>query len=228
MTEGLFVISNAIIPPDGLSRYSIDERFNQTLETIDSIDKYCPNNEKIMFDASAVRPDKKYFDELASRKITVMYTGQNPNVNQLSKRGAKSPAEVFSFLMVLNWINDLEIQSKRIYKISGRYQLNENFIPGLEHEGKYVFTVPTKTWMSQDQIDRAGVDHVYQSRLLHFDRSLLKQTIEELENVLRDCLELGIDIEHGYHKYFKKFNPIEMEVIGLCGNLAPNGEYIDE
>jgi hypothetical protein len=228
MNDAIFVISSALVCPNHLSIYSTEDRFNQTIETLNSIDKYMPNNQKILFDASSVEPESKYFDELVKRNTVVLFTGRDENVKKFSEAGVKSAAESISFMMSLNWIRESEIKTKRIYKISGRYQLTDIFVPGLEHVGKYVFTVPTKTWMPKEQSDYIGVDHVYQSRLFHFDYDLLDQTIEKLKYVIRDCLTLPMDIEHAYYKYFNAFAPIEMEKIGLCGNLAPNGERIDE
>ncbi len=228
MIDEIFVISNALVCSQNLSVYTTEERYQQTLETIESIDKYCPNNRKIMFDASATRPEEKYFKGISDKNVSVLYTGEDPNIKFLSTNGIKSPAEAISFLLTLNWIKQNDIRSRRIYKISGRYKLNESFVSGLEHTGKYVFTVPTKTWMSSERIAQTGVDHVYQSRLFHFDYDLLDQVIETMPSIINDCIRLGIDIEHGYYKYFHKYQPIEMPVIGLCGNLAPNGESINE
>lgn len=228
MYDSIFFISSALVSPSHLSVYSVEDRFNQTLETLDSIDKHMPNNIKIVFDASSVEPDSKHLDELTKKNAIVLRTGRDENVKSFSASGSKSVGESISFLMALNWIKQANVQSKRIYKISGRYRLNDNFVSGMEHANKYVFTVPTKTWMSKVQSDYFKVDHVYQSRLFHFDYSLLDNTIELLHKVINDCISLGIDIEHAYYKYFNAFKPIEMQKIGVCGNLATNGEYIDE
>lgn len=224
---GLFVISSAIIAPSN-SIYSTEERLAQTFETITSIDKYCPNNRKILFDASYQTIPNDYIEKLNEKKVSIIITGENETVNVSSKRGLKSVGESLSFLMTLNFIKDNQIKGTRIYKLSGRYRLNDNFKTGFEHKGKYVFTVPTKTWMSEERVKQTGVDYVYQSRLFHFDYDLLDQFISELQNVIKDCSTLGIDIEHGYYKYFNKYNPIELEKIGVEGNLAPNGESINE
>lgn len=226
--DAIVVISNALVVTGAQSIYSLEDRFNQTLETIESIDKYCPNNLKVMFDASPQTPDKSYFEKLQERGVSVVYTGNNPDVNYVSSMGLKSVGESISHLMTLNWLRENNVSCKRIYKVSGRYKLNENFTPGLEHVGKYVFTIPTKTWMTEERIKETGVDHVYQSRLWHFDSSLLNQTIDEMTQVVADCARLGIDIEHALYKNFKKYDPVEMEKIGLCGNQAPSGEFVDD
>lgn len=228
MLDSIFIISSALVCPNHLTIYSTEDRFNQTVETLNSIDKHMPSNQKVLFDASSVEPDNRYFDELVKKNTVVLYTGKDDNVRRFSEAGAKSVGESISFLLSLNWLKQSGLQAKRVYKISGRYQLNDNFVSGLEHVNKYVFTIPTKTWMTKEQSDRVGVDHVYQSRLFHFDYNLLDKTIETLHSVINDCISLGIDIEHAYYKYFNSFEPIEMGKIGVCGNLAPNGERIDE
>lgn len=228
MYDGIFIISNALVVRGAVSIYSTEERLQQTLETIASIDKYVPNNLKIMFDASPDRPSDNLFQEIAKRNVKIYYSGDSPDVNYASLLGAKSVGETISTLMILEWLKLQDIATRRIYKISGRYTLNDNFVPGLQHTGKYVFTIPTKTWMSEERIRATGVDHVYQSRLYHFDSSLLNQTSEEMQQVIKDCVTLGIDVEHALYKNFKKYDPVEMVKIGLCGNQAPSGEYVDD
>lgn len=228
MLDSIFVISNALVCPPNLSIYSVEERYEQTLATIDSIDRHCSNNMKIMFDASSTIPDDKFLKGISEKNVTILYTGQDETINFLSKNGMKSPSEAISFMMTLNWIKRNDIKAKRIYKISGRYTLTDSFVLGSDQSEKIVFTVPTKTWMTPERIQQTGVDHVYQSRLFHFDYSFLDQFIESLALVIDDCINLGIDIEHGYYKHFHKYNPAELPVIGLRGNLAPNGELIND
>ena len=50
MVDGVFFISSAIKVKQ-LSVFNNDERFTQTLNTVKSIDKFCPSNVKYMFDA---------------------------------------------------------------------------------------------------------------------------------------------------------------------------------
>jgi hypothetical protein len=227
LTNSIFVISNALVVSGAKSVYSLEQRYEQTLKTIDSIDKACPSSIKIMFDAGETLSEK-HVKSIADRGVTVIHTGGQESVKACAQRGLKSVGESLSFHMTLNLIRANNIVADRIYKISGRYWLNDNFVLGSEHVNKFVFTKRTKTWMHEDQIKITGVDHTYQSRLFHFDYSLLPTMLDELKNVMIDCSYLGIDIEHAYFKYMSKYNPIEMDKIGLSGYQAPTGEMVDD
>lgn len=229
MTDAVFLISSAInISTNTQSIYDSNTRFQQTLDTIDSIDKYCPNNNKFIFECSLKELTPEQIQKLNEKGVSIVYVGKNRDIINVSQIGLKSVSECIAFHITLSLLRDNNIQCKRIYKLSGRYQLTENFRSGYEYVNKYVFTKPTKTWMSEDRIKQTGVDHVYQTRLFHFDRNLLDQFLVESVNLIKNCVELGIDLEHSYYKNFKKYDPIELDVIGVCGNLAPNGEYINE
>lgn len=228
MKDAIFFISSALNPRTSRSIYNPQERYEQTLRTIESIETYCPNSEIFLFDSSVDKPSDEYFAGIINKGANILYTGNDPNVIQFTQYRLQSVVESISFVSSLSFIKSNNIKTKRIYKISGRYRLNSNFKKADEYVDKYVFTKPTKTWMTEDRIKQTGVDHVYQSRLYSFDYSLLDQFLSEMVNVINDECSLGIDIEHALYKNFKKYDPVELDIIGLCGNLAPNGESIDE
>ena len=59
MVDGIFFISSALNVKQ-LSVFSNEERYQQTVNTIKSIDKMCPNNVKYMFDTSYKIPEASY------------------------------------------------------------------------------------------------------------------------------------------------------------------------
>ena len=75
MVDGIFFINHAL-NVKALSVYNEQQRFEQTLETISSIDKMCPNNRKYIFDSSPIEPNNDYFKELNNRNVEIVYTGQ--------------------------------------------------------------------------------------------------------------------------------------------------------
>lgn len=228
MKDAIFMVSSALNAKTSRSLYSFQERFDQTLKTIESIQTYCPNSEIYIFDSSVEKPADEVFSKLVEKGAAVLYTGTNPDIQAFTSYHMQSVVETISLASALMFVKSNSAKAKRVYKISGRYRLNENFVPGLEHVGKYVFTVPTKTWMSEDRIRQTGIDHVYQTRLFHFDYDLMDEFMLNMPEVIRDCIELAVDMEHAYYKNFKKYEPIEVKTIGVCGNLSPTGEYIDE
>ena len=130
--DGIFFISSALkIVNKSVSVYSDEERFQHTLKTIESIDKYCPSNLKYMYETSAELPNENYLNHLSEKGVNIIWTGSDDNVKQFSTVGLRSPAESLSFYHILTWFKDngkKDIQAKRLYKISGRYWLNDNII----------------------------------------------------------------------------------------------------
>lgn len=226
MIDGIFLINNAL-RVNQLSVYNNEERFKQTLETMESIDQYCPSNIKYMFDSSPEEPEEE-LEELKKRGVRVFYNGSDPLVRQLSLAGARSIAET---LTLQKFFEDVEIteRARRVYKLSGRYRLNGNFvIVHSEFDDGFVFSIPIESWMSPEAQERSGVNRLYRLRLWHMDYSLLKSFQEALGPILNDCIRYSIDIEHAYYKNLQQHKIIEVEKVGVCGNIAPSGEYIDE
>lgn len=226
--DGIFFINHAL-KVNQLSVYNEEERFKQTIETLDSIDKYCPSNQVLIFDSSPERPKVEYFQELSDRGAIIFYTGDEPDVKKFSQLGQRSIAECITFIYFLSWFNKHEFQAKRIYKLSGRYRLNENFIKDEERfKDSFVFSTALDSWMPKHRQDSIGVDKLFRLRCWHMDFNLLETFTLTLPKILQDCSTYGIDVEHSYYKNLHTYKTIELDKIGVCGNIAPSGDYIDE
>lgn len=227
MTDGIFFINSAL-GVKHLSVFSQEERFADTLKTVESIDKYCPSNIKFLFDSSSVPVDKRYFEELANRNVKVVDLSQNTNIKKFSNLGHKAIAECLSFHYFLEWFNNNLRYARRIYKLSARYQLNENFKVVEEIDKNFIFAKAQDSWMSEDMRAKADVDKFFNIRLWSMDYGMLSLFQKELKNILIDCERYSIDIEHSFYKNLKKYEIKEVDKIGVCGKSASNGEYIDE
>jgi hypothetical protein len=187
------------------------------------------NPDKLIFDSSPERPNVEYFQELSDRGAIVFYTGDDPNVKKYSQFGHRSIAESITFIYFLSWFNEQNFQSKRIYKLSGRYRLNDNFIADREDfNDAFVFSTALDSWMPEERKKKTGVDKLFRLRLWHMDYNLLVTFTKKLPNILEDCTTYGVDVEHSYYKNLHTYKTIELDKIGVCGNIAPSGEYIDE
>lgn len=227
MYDAIFFVNHAL-KVNQLSVYSEAERFNQTIETLDSIDKYCPNNKVFIFDSSPERPNVEYFQKLSDRGAIIFYTGDEPDVKRFSQLGQRSIAECITFMYFLSWFKQQDFKSKRIYKLSGRYRLNDNFIADDEcFKDSFVFSKALDSWMPEHR-KISIVDKLYRLRLWHMDYSLLDTFQLSLSKILQDCSTYGIDVEHSYYKNLHTYKTIELDKIGVCGNIAPSGDYIDE
>ncbi len=232
MIDGVFFIGSALNVKQ-LSVFNNDERFKQTIETIESIDKYCPNNMKVMFDTSYSEPNPEYVAELMARGVRYYWTGVNGDVQRLSEAGQRSLAETIGFIMVLNAFNSYmkvaNLDVKRIYKISGRYKLNEHFIPDREDfKDSFVFLPTVGSWMPEPHQLAAGVDRIFELRLWHMDANLLDTFSKEIYNIFDEMSKYNIDVEHAYYKVLSKYKWTTVKPIGLEGVLAPTGVIINE
>jgi hypothetical protein len=228
MVDGLFFISSALNVKQ-LSVFNNEERFKQTVETIKSIDKYCPSNVKYIFDTSYELPNEQYLKELHSMGIQIFFAGNHHDVKMLSESGQRSLAETLGFILFLNFFRKKQVEAKRIFKMSGRYKLNDNFVPFKdEFKDSFVFLPTVNSWMPKSQQEAAGVDRIFELRLWHMDYNLLDTFQTELYNIIDDMSKYGIDVEHSYYKNLNKYNWTTIDPIGLEGAIAPTGEIINE
>ena len=150
-------------------------------------------------------------------------------MKKFSLLGQRSVAECITFIYFLSWFKQQNFQSKRIYKLSGRYRLNDNFVLDDEkYKDAFVFSEALDSWMPTGRKVATGVDKLFRLRCWHMDYNLLDTFQLSLSKILQDCSTYGIDVEHSYYKNLHIYKTIELDKIGVCGNIAPSGEYIDE
>jgi len=228
MVDGVFFINHAL-SVNHLSVFDNRQRFQQTIETVNSIDKYCPNNVKYIFDSSPNVPKEEYLKQLNSMGVVILYVGQQPTIKNYSNAGARSLAECIAFDIFLDWFKENKVESKRIYKLSGRYQINENFVLNDDsYKDAFVFANALDSWMPKSQQESAGVNKLYRLRFWHMDSNCLDNFHSKMKLIFNDCSNFGIDVEHSYYKNLHMHKVVEVEKIGLSGHIAPTGEYVNE
>ena len=237
MYDGIFFVNHALKVASEISVYNDKERYLQTLETIDSINKYCPNSKIFIFDSSPFNPNKNYIKSIIDRGVFFFYKGNNPIIKKHSLNYDRSISECMTFLSFIEWFKKHKYQyqyrAKRIYKLSGRYRLNDNFVLNDDnYDNAFVFAKTKKNIISkEDYLPRwklHGFDKFFDLRLWHMDYKLLNDFEFELNKILDDCIKYKIEVEHSYYKNLHTYKIIELDKIGVCGNIAPSGRYIDE
>lgn len=231
--DGIFFITSALRVDGRLSIFSDEERYHQTIRTITSIQERMHNSRIYLVDASASPPKSDYLNDITKMGVQVVITGSVPEVAFYSSNANKTMGELASYQIFLdNFMHEIEedgISAKRVYKVSGRYWLNDNFTPGFDYLNSFVFTKSEPSWMSLDWQKRSGIDRFYETRLYHMDWSLLsayRQAVDEMKQI---CFDKLVNIEHAiYHAIHGKYNVIELDKIGLNGYIAPDGEYKDD
>ena len=226
--DGIFFISSCL-QTKVKNKYSTEERFAHTLQTIDSIDKYCPSNLKIMHDSSVEMPDMAYFDLLGQKKVTIVQTGGNPNIVTLTNHQLTSAAELLSTIIMMNWFNNnvrKDVAALRAYKISGRYALNDDFILRDERfNDAFVHNMTVDSYMPEERRVQTGAYKAYGTRLVHWDYNLMDTYNDALPKMFQDCVELGIDAEHAYWKHLHTYKNVDLPKVGVEGWIAPLGIF---
>jgi hypothetical protein len=113
---------------DKRSIYTSEERFNQTLATIDSVRQYIPNSFIILFDNSSF-PDVEC--NILNSKVDVFINNQSDRTiyNYTNVKMVKLYGELAQTAYVVRYIREnlryMNIQN--FFKISGRYLINSTF-----------------------------------------------------------------------------------------------------
>lgn len=233
-TDVVFFINSAI-NVTGRSLYSNDVRWEQTQETILSIDKHVPNNIKYLIDGSFLPIEEEKIDWLKDHGVRIALTGHIPGITEISQHIAhygigNSIAETRSMFLFVDQFLQTEysnIKAKRICKLSGRYKINENFKwDDPAYAGRYVFVKHHQS--NSPRKDELGLTGLFVVRCWHMDYDLLDNYRGVIQNIATDCASLGIDAENSYYKNIPKDLLYEVEKIGVEGYVSPVGVYENE
>ena len=120
----------------------------------------------------------------------------------------------------------------RVFKLSGRYLVTDKFdITKFDNAGtkdKYVFKKAQQAWIPQTD---TGVTALLQTRLYSFSPSLFDETIVLFQNIIENMFatfnqQKYIDVEHSMAKFIPANKLVEVDTVGLQGNIAPNGMMV--
>ena len=218
----IFIVTSCLIPAIGV--FSPEERLKQTLETVDSIRKKSPESTIILSDVS-IEPLNSVYNELISKVDLFLNLSTVDLLLELTKNGMKSHGECVMTNVVLNYLlqnPSILTDVKRIFKITGRMQLDDGFTMEdyKQLSGKYVFKKCVPSWMS-NPIN--GATHVFDTRLWSMCISLIGIHNKSLENVFP--LLNSMDLEHAYWACLDKNLVVEFEKVHCRGQISPTGEW---
>jgi hypothetical protein len=234
---GVFITSAANAK---FSKYTPAERVEQTLKTVESVRKYIPNAVICMTDCSVPGIDQATQDALTADVDNFVNLSKDPNVNWIQQNiqhqdTVKNLTELvvvskfFKIAAEHKWFNDCD----RVFKVSGRYWLTDKFdITRYEQDdakGKYVVS---KKMLSQFPKSVTEQTLQYMLRVYSLDTTLMSDFSERLSVMtahMQDRVNAGgyIDIEHLFCKFLPKELTLEIARTGVAGNIAPNGQFIE-
>lgn len=195
--ESNIILVSSMINISGMPRtiFTPEERLSQTLNTLKNIRDKIPNSIIILLEGSNISTEfmhvlYKHVDHL------ILYS-YDPEINFYVNNPNKSFGEVYKLLSVVNKLQKYDFD--KIFKISGRYYLNENFnISNFTNES-----------ISGKIIDGGFFTALY---------SVPKKELIEYKNILELFLINKIsyiDIEHHIYSSYKNLKNID--VIGVEG-----------
>jgi hypothetical protein len=108
------------------SPFTTEERFNQTLYTIESIRNLNDNTKILLVDCSDLDKDMEYtLKNKVDYYIQLYNNDEIRNICMNTKQ--KGYGEIMETKAAFDFIKENNIEFNRLFKISGRYYLNENF-----------------------------------------------------------------------------------------------------
>lgn len=195
----LFAICSSI---NGYNKgvYSEEERFKQTINTIDSIKRNVHNSYIVLCDNTSLNNEhENYLKNNVDLFLKINSNYDNKSLNEASQ--------------LINIINSVDnIDYDIFFKISGRYYLNEKFNIETYKNGEINFR----------EFDYGRL--CYSTVLYSFNKSQKNFMID----IYKKFIESNnyMDIESGLHSLLlNKVN--KLDYLGVSGNIAPSGEYLE-
>ena len=236
MSDGVFLVSSEIHAKHGV--YDTQTIIEQTIETCKSIRNKC--------DADIIILDGGYQDitekerDILSPYINKFYSfADADNVKQLQQVPnhdiVKNMIEIIIFGSFFDKVTEdgWREKYKRMFKMSGRYTLNDdfNYDKHMQAKDKVIIRGPFTSQFKSEIT--GGVSLQYMSRLWSFDAFLLpyiRDIYTDMFNHMTERLNSKgyIDIEH---LLFHHLDPVLIENIGKLGvegNIAPNGARVTD
>lgn len=244
MSRQTFLITSALYTNYGI--YNPQQRIEQTLATARSAKKYHPDCLLILIDNSKTdvqSDDSAEFNELLDTVDYYIDNSDDPDIKHFHANVSnydigKNSMEVLGFIKALRTIKEnaeilADVQAtSRVFKLSGRYELTDKFDiaqhDNSSTQGKYVFKTAQASWIDPKV---TGVDKLLQTRLWSFSSNMIDDTIGLFDRIIGNMFQTFnqqqyIDVEHSMWKFMDPAKLVQLETVGLKGNIAPNGMIV--
>lgn len=246
----LFLVGSALnhFQEEHYSHYSTEERFQQTLRTIQSIKEKVPDAYILIYEGSETSIDEKYKTDFIKHSNLFIECKDDPYIKSLYENLYKNPNK-FTFgksllecrclQVVLNTLleHNLFSDSTRVFKLTGRYVLNDSFNI---NDYKSNFLTNRYVMKYYDYKERfKEMDDIYTTlygckgsivtSLWSFDRILFNDICDVLEKSFQYMeraiqLTAGIDIEHSFYHFINRDKILNIPVLGLDVNKGMDGD----
>lgn len=234
----LFILSSAINSKFG--KFTPAERLEQTLDSVASIKQYCPGADICVVEMTGVPITEEQIQAINDQVDYFFDWTRDPAVIDIYNSTdnwdiVKNTTEVMCFTNTLDKLIDTGVikEYDRIFKMSGRYLLTENFDPDYyESVADRIVVLQRKHSQFSAQVT-GGKQFQYMSRLWSWPASATDQIVEAYNDgfvaMAERFAEGGyFDIEHMLFAYLPADLVTEIPRVGLRGLLGPNGVAIED
>ena len=252
----LFLVGSALkhFQEDKFSAYDEDQRFNQTLDTIECIRKKVPESYVVLFECSSKPIDEKQKETLKEKADLFLEFCDEPVLKLIYENLERKPELITygkSLLETRGLLNTLYVikkhnlfsDSQRVFKLTGRYLLNEYFDIN-DYKSKFLeerYVIKKYEYLPQEaeNYNEKELENVYSylygaqgmmvTGLWSFDRMLFNEIIQSLEKAfvyMEKMIQFtaGIDIEHSLYRFINKKNIISIPNLGITMVKGMSGE----
>ncbi len=186
------------------SVYTPEERYTQTIKTIESIKERVDNSEILFLESSDIDTEK---ENTIKGMVDHYFKLRDDDIIKVIDGQFKASAES---TQILEGLKMIDISSyDNIYKISGRYFLNEKFDYSKYDNTDNIF------FETSDGLKIATV--FYKINKNYID--IFKKTLEYC-STSKNMLEM--EFKNSFKNQYKK-----IEVLGIEGNVSVDGNYIN-
>jgi len=240
MSKYVFMVTSAINTKFGV--YTTEQRLQQTIDTVNSIKTRAPGSDIYLLEMAGIPLTPTQIDTLTGHVNGLIDFTSDPSVVGLFNSTdnwdiVKNVTEVMCFAKALEKLGKdaKQLQDcQRIFKISGRYILNDDFdIAWYDQYRMQSQIVMSRSRNSQFPYQTTLVEKQYMSRLWSWPTPLTDEIIGVYTKGLKymaDRLSAGgyADIEHVLYKFLDPEKITEKDFVGISGNIAPNGIAIKD
>lgn len=208
------------------SYYNTEQRLDQTIYTAQSIDKHCPGAYKIIVEGSG---------NLTENQINVLRQWYNMvlvvNDSSATENWNVSLGEISMIQKALGYIKYMNKPINRIFKLSGRYTLSEDFALENYTSEKYCFYQDTHYHNEEGYDLKWGwvykTSDLPRTNLNYYLTVLYMIPGKYIDNFLAILnTPLNTDVEHMLYDTIPRDQVYDLSINGFEGTLGSNGTYI--
>ena len=236
----LVIVTSAVESRFGI--YNADQRLEMTLSTISNLRERIPGVKIVVNEVSGNGLDTHREAALLDACDVFLDFTTNKEVNWIYNNPAwyenwdvvKNLTELTTFpLSLQTLIDSQELDGiDRVFKMSGRYQLNEKFnVDFYSTDAAKDKIVIGRRCASQFPYQVTLLKEQYMARLLSWPTSMQQDMVtyyNQARDYMRDRMRAGgyADIEHCLFYALPQERVLEVDEVGVYGTIAPNGHPI--